>query len=178
MLIFETPRLIVRQYTIHDADNFFSLNGDEEVMRHIRKILNKEDSDKFLQQNIDFYIANPKLGRWAVEEKSTRIFVGSFALIPLPFEDEKDKLQIGYSLLPAEWGKGYATELTAVGRDYFFDHHVFNELHGITTTANISSQKVLLKCGFAQNGTKQEGEELLQRFIYCRKQAHSINTQD
>lgn len=169
MLIFETPRLIVRQYTLEDADNFFSLNGDEEVMRYIRKTMNKEDSDKFLQQNIEFYIVNPKLGRWAVEEKVTRNFVGSFALIPLPFEDEKDKLQLGYSLLPVEWGKGYATELTAIGRDYFFDNHPFDELHGITTIANIPSQKVLLKCGFAENGTKEEKEELLQRFIYYRK---------
>ena len=51
MLIFETPRLIVRQYTLEDANKIFLLNGDEEVMRHIRKTMNKEDSDKFLQQN-------------------------------------------------------------------------------------------------------------------------------
>lgn len=168
MLILETPRLTVRQYTAHDADNFFLLNGDEEVMRHIRKAMNKEDSDKFLLQNIEFYIANPYLGRWAVEEKTTNNFVGSLALISLPFEDEKHKIQIGYSLLPAEWGKGYATELTAIGRDYFFQHHSFAELHGITTTTNILSQKVLLKCGFTENGTKQDGKELLQRFIYIR----------
>jgi len=169
MIIFQTPRLLVRQYTTDDADNFFSLNGDEEVMRHIRKTMNKGDSDKFLQQNIEFYIANPELGRWAVEEKENKKFVGSFALIPLPFEEEKHKMQIGYSLLPAEWGKGYATELTLIGRDYFFNNHSFDELHGITTIANVPSQKVLLKCGFKGNGTKQEGEELLQRFIYFRK---------
>ena len=169
MLIFQTPRLLVRQYTAADANNFFSLNGDEEVMRHIRKTMNKEDSDKFLQQNIEFYKANPQLGRWAVEEKESKKFVGSFALIPLPFQDEKHKMQLGYSLLPAEWGKGYATELTAIGRDYFFEHHSFDELHGITTVANVPSQKVLLKCGFKENGTKQEEKELLQRFIYLRK---------
>ena len=169
MLIFETPRLIVRQYTLEDANKIFLLNGDEEVMRHIRKTMNKEDSDKFLQQNIEFYINNPKLGRWAVDEKESKNFVGSFALIPLPFEDEKHKMQLGYSLLPTEWGKGYATELTAIGRDYFFNNHPFHELHGITTIANIPSQKVLLKCGFAENGTKEEKEELLQRFIYYRK---------
>jgi len=169
VIIFETPRLLVRQYTADDADKFFLLNGDEEVMRHIRKAMNKEDADKFLQQNIEFYYANPHLGRWAVEDKENNNFIGSFALIPLPFEEEKHKIQIGYSLLSAEWGKGYATELTAIGRDYFFQQHPFNELHGITTMANIPSQKVLLKCGFAENGTKQDGEELLQRFIYKRQ---------
>ena len=168
MFILETPRLIVRQYTIEDADNIFLLNGDEEVMRHIRKTMNKEDSNKFLHQNIEFYIANPKLGRWAVEEKATNNFVGSFALIPLPFENEKHKMQLGYSLLKTEWGKGYATELSEIGRDYFFNNHSFDELHGITTLTNIPSQKVLRKCGFKENGTKQEGKELLQRFICYR----------
>ena len=94
MIIFETARLIVRQYTADDADRFFLLNGDEEVMRHIRKTLNKEESDKFLQENIEFYASNPKLGRWAVEEKTTNKFVGSFALIPLPFDNEKDKILV------------------------------------------------------------------------------------
>lgn len=169
MLIFETERLLVREFTPGEGDHFFQLQGDDEVMRHIRKTMNREQSDNFLRENIVFYAMNPKLGRWAVEEKANKRFVGSFALIPLPFEDEKDKMQLGYSLLPAEWGKGYATELSLVGRDYFFEHHPYNELHGITTIANLASQKVLLKCGFKENGTKQDGEELLQRFICYRK---------
>ena len=167
--IFETERLLVRQFTIDDTGNFFLLNGDIEVVRYIRKPMNKVEADKFLIQNMEFYKANPNLGRWSVEEKNTNNFVGSCALIPLPFEDEKDKLQIGYALLPSAWGKGYATELTMTGIDYYFQHHPFDELHAITSIPNIASQKVLLKCGFVQNGTKYEGEELLQRFIMERR---------
>ncbi|CAN5456982.1 hypothetical protein BH10BAC2_BH10BAC2_25550 [soil metagenome] len=169
MIIFQTARLIVRQFTGADTNNFFAINGDEEVVRYIRKALSKEDSDKFLQENIEFYATHPNLGRWAVTEEATGNFAGSFALIPLPFEDEKDKLQIGYALLPSAWGKGYATELTVGGEDYFFQHHLFDELHAITSLSNIASQKVLLKCGFAENGTKPEGGEILQRFLLKRK---------
>lgn len=168
-IIFETTRLTVRQFTNTDTENFFLLNGDEEVVRYIRKPMNKEDADKFLKQNIEFYVANPHLGRWAVDEKGPGIFVGSCALIPLPFEDEKEKLQIGYSFLPSAWGKGYATELTMSGINYYFQHHPFYELHAITSIPNTASQKVLLKCGFAENGRKPEGEELLQRFILKRQ---------
>ena len=168
MIVFETSRLTVRQFTNNDAENFFLLNGDEEVVRYIRKPLNKEEADKFLQQNIEFCQANPHLGRWLVEEKEYSLFVGSCALIPLPFEDEKEKLQIGYALLPSAWGKGYATELTMVGIDYYFKHQPFDELHAITSISNTASQKVLLKCGFVENGTKPEEEELLQRFLLMR----------
>ncbi len=165
MIVFETPRLTVHQFTSDDGDNFFKINGDEEVVRYIRKPLNKEASDEFLLQNIALYNTNPHLGRWAVYEKAANNFIGSCALIPLPFEDEKDKIQIGYALLPSAWGKGYATEITIAGIDYFFKYSSFDELHAITSIPNIASQKVLLKCGFIENGTKHEGEELLQRFI-------------
>jgi len=168
MIIFETPRLTVHQFTNDDGDNFFKINGDEEIVRYIRKPLNKEASDEFLLQNIALYNTNPHLGRWAVYEKAANNFIGSCALIPLPFEDEKGKIQIGYALLSSAWGKGYATELTIAGIDYFFKHHSFDELHAITSIPNIASQKVLLKCGFIENGTKHEGEELLQRFILKR----------
>lgn len=168
MLIFETERLIVRQFTLADADNFFMINGDENVVRYIRKALTRKESDNFLAENIRLYIQNPKLGRWAVDEKENNRFVGSFAIIPLPFEDEKNKLQAGYALLPSAWNKGYATELTKAGIDFFFYNHKLNELHAITAIPNTTSQKVLLKCGFIENGIKTDGEELVLRYILKR----------
>ena len=91
MLIFETERLIIRTFTHADADNFLKINGDETVVRYIRKALTKEASDKFLNDNIVFYQQNPTLGRCAVDEKANSKFVESFALIPLPFEDATNK---------------------------------------------------------------------------------------
>jgi RimJ/RimL family protein N-acetyltransferase len=38
-------------------------------------------------------------------------------LIPI---EGTDKMQIGYSLMPEFWGKGYATELTIEGLKYVF----------------------------------------------------------
>ena len=70
-VIFETDRLLVRQYVFAtDADNFFLLNSDEEVMRYIRATKSKEDCDAFLRQIIESYKINPLIGhgsfRWAV----------------------------------------------------------------------------------------------------------------
>ena len=41
-IIFSTERLIVRQYTELDRDNFFSLSGNENVMQYIRPVSNRE----------------------------------------------------------------------------------------------------------------------------------------
>ncbi|SFP67957.1 GNAT family N-acetyltransferase [Parafilimonas terrae] len=144
---------------------FFRVNGNEEVMQHIRKALTRTESDKFLEENIQFYKQNPRLGRWCVMEKATNCFVGSFALVYLPFEDEKYKIQIGYALVPDAWGKGYATELTMAGINYYFANQASKTLHAITTLENDASKKVLLKCGFTENGIKQNGAGMVQRFI-------------
>ena len=53
-IIFETERLIVRQYVFEaDAENFFLLNSDEEVMKYIRATKSREECDAFLEKNID-----------------------------------------------------------------------------------------------------------------------------
>jgi [ribosomal protein S5]-alanine N-acetyltransferase len=159
-IIFETERLTVRRYTGEDTGNFFLLSGDEQVMQYIRAVSTRAESDKFLLDNIAFYGINPHRGRWAVMEKSSGSFAGSFAIIPLPWDAEK--MQLGYSLLPRNWGKGYATELTRAGLDYFFTNDVLPEIHGVTETPNIASQKVLLKTGFQPLGKRvEEGKELL-----------------
>jgi len=160
MIIFETKRLRVRQYTASDKDEFFSLSGDPEVMRYIRPVSTKEESDKFLKENIDYYKEFPSRGRWAVEEKENGTFVGSFAIINIP--SKPGSLQMGYSLIPNSWGKGYATELTIAGLNYFFANEELPEVYGVTEIPNTASQKVLLKAGFKAAGTfMEEGKELL-----------------
>ena len=165
-IIFTTERLKVRQYTQGDQELFFMLNGNEAVMQYIRPVSTREQSDKFLLENIDAYRAKPRQGRWAVEEKDTGIFVGSFAIIPVPAQP--DRIQLGYSLLPENWGKGFASELTRGGLDYFFLHEPKGEIYGITEVPNIASQKVLLKAGFTAAGSFIEGEKELLQYV-CRR---------
>ena len=163
-IIFTTERLIVRQYTERDKDNFFSLSGNEMVMQYIRPVSNREKSDKFLSEYIAAYKEDPCSGRWAVIEKESGDFVGSFAIIPMPSQSEK--MQLGYSLTERHWGRGFATELTRAGLIYFFETHQHNEICGITEIPNSVSQKVLMKAGFKPAGSfMEDGKELLM-FIY------------
>jgi ribosomal-protein-alanine N-acetyltransferase len=160
MIIFETERLIVRHFTAEDKDNFFSLNGDEELMRYIRKPKTKEECDRFLEETIAGYKDNPATGRWAVDDKLTGAFIGSFALLPVPGSDE---WQLGYALLKNYWGKGLATELMRKGTQYVFEKMGWKEVYGLTEAAHVRSQNVLRKSGFRLYKTYLEGE----KEIYC-----------
>ena len=160
--IFETERLVVRRYTPGDKEKFFSLNGDEEVVRFIRAVQTKEESDRFLEENISFYDEEPLMGRWAVQEKSSGSFVGSFAIIFIPGSKE---IQLGYALLKNEWGKGYATELVKAGLQYVFNTMKLPFVFAVTEKENTGSQHVLLKAGFKMEKEYTEGEKELFRFI-------------
>lgn len=165
MNVFETERLIVRHYTADDADNFFLLNGDPEVMRYIRPVKSREETNAFLNEVIEYSKINPAYGRMAVNEKQSYLFVGSFAIIPL---DKTEFMQLGYSLLPPYWGKGFATELVKYGLDYIFNKTNLTEIFGVTESMNVASQNVLLKSGFNRHSTVMEGPKELFRFILSK----------
>jgi ribosomal-protein-alanine N-acetyltransferase len=163
-VIFETERLVVCPYTMADADHFFSVNGDEEIVSFIRPHKTREECDLFLQEVIDYSEQHPIYGRWAAWEKSTAEFAGTFAVIPV---ENSEEMQLGYSLLKKYWGMGLATELTLGGLQYVFTKTPLSCIYAITETANIASQKVLVKAGFEQyRSYHANGKALLQYFFH------------
>jgi ribosomal-protein-alanine N-acetyltransferase len=166
MTIFETERLLVRHFTDTDYDNFFSLQGNAEVMQYIRAPRTREESDNFLKEKIFSASPTDYKGYWAVEEKTGGQFVGSFVIIPIP--DDTEKTQLGYSFLPAHWGKGYATEVAKEGVRYFRERTPLTEIYAVTETPNIASYKVLVKAGFRPFNSKMEGEKELLVLIVRR----------
>lgn len=159
-MIFETERLVVRPYLQEDSEYFFMMNGDEEIVRYIRPPKSREESDLFLLEVIKYSQENPLYGRWAVFEKESGEFAGTFAVIPI---ENTDDMQLGYSLLKCNWGKGYATELTLAGLQYVFTRTPLTEIYAITEAGNLASQKVLQKAGFRfQRSFEENGKELFQ----------------
>lgn len=139
-----------------DLDNFFRLNGDEEVMRYIRATKNYEECAVFLKEIIGRYATEPCNLRLAMYTKEEDDFVGSFAIIPI---DNTPDIQLGYSLLKKHWGKGYASEIVQYGLAYAGDVLKLDEIKGVTMLPNIASQKVLLKNGFVfEKQSEMEGE--------------------
>ena len=148
-MIVESERLYVRKYTLDDEEAFYILNSDEEVMRYIRPPKTREESHQFLLENLEFYEQHPGLGRWALLEKNTNLFVGSFSLLLL---EHTNNIHLGYALLKEHWGKGYASEIVQAGLGYVFNELKLPTVTAVTYPGNTASQKVLLKNNFKQDG--------------------------
>ena len=71
------------------------------------------------------------------------------------------QLEIGYSLLPNERGKGYCTEAVRLLVDYLFLSRDTTRIQAFTDPRNLACQKVLEKGGF-----KKEG--ILRKWIFIR----------
>jgi RimJ/RimL family protein N-acetyltransferase len=61
-------------------------------------------------------------------------------------------LEIGYSLIPSERGKGYCTEAAQIVVDYLFLSKEVPCIQATTRIKNTASQRVLEKAGFRREG--------------------------
>lgn len=162
---FVTERLIVRQFTMEDAADFFLFNSSEPVMRYIRPTKNREESDAFLEENLNLYLDGFPYGRMLVSEKLTGKFVGTFSILYL---DGEADYHIGYALMQEYWGKGYASELVKIGTDKFFERTKHEALFAITQPINKASEAVLLKNRFSLKGPFELNKETLNLFMLSR----------
>jgi RimJ/RimL family protein N-acetyltransferase len=62
-------------------------------------------------------------------------------------------LEIGYTILPNERGKGYCSEAVNIMVDYLFLSNDMMRIQAGTAVGNLASQKVLEKAGFKKEGT-------------------------
>jgi RimJ/RimL family protein N-acetyltransferase len=147
----ETARLRLRAFTVSDVDNVLQVTGDVETMRYIGDGATEdhEGAAERLGRFLRYPKIYPGLGWWAAEEKSTKKFIGWFALRYVPGTVE---VEIGYLLVKAAWGKGFATEGARALLAYGFDSVGMNRIVAIAQVPNRASQHVMKKIGLKDCG--------------------------
>ena len=151
-VIFETDRLLVRQYAEEDAEAFFKLNTDPEVLRYVpdQPLQSVEQARQLL---IDHPIADYRkhgFGRGACILKSTGEQIG-FA--GLKYLEELGEVDVAYRLQPAYWGQGLATEAARASVRYGFAELGLRRIIGLVMPENIASARVLENAGLRYTET-------------------------
>jgi ribosomal-protein-alanine N-acetyltransferase len=144
MFQLRTPRLLLREFKPEDAQGFYELNTDPEVIRYTGDppFVSVEAARTFIQ-DYDAY-AKHGIGRWAVIEEATGDFVGFCGLK----KHEDGEVDLGYRLRRDRWGRGYATEAAQRCIEYAFKELKLKSLIGRVAKDNHSSIRVLEKLGF------------------------------
>lgn len=153
--VIATERLRLRQLTHADADGLMALFNSPDVLRYLNDspIENHEKAIEYIDWLNRSYENHSSI-EWAIALPETDAMIGMTGFYS--WEHDNRRADIGYALLPAYWGHGYATEATRALVAWCFDNLNLHRIQADCTDGNSASEKVLLKCGFKVEGIWRE----------------------
>jgi RimJ/RimL family protein N-acetyltransferase len=152
-----TDGLCLRAPTPHDAEALFALFGDEEIMEGLGRepVSALEDVRAMIEEMISGWRADG-LGAFILEANDRQV-VGQAGLMifdtrgwtPSTWAKAGRHAQpeLGWALIRASWGHGYATEAAAAIRDWAREALSIDGLVSLISPDNIRSQRVAERLG-------------------------------
>ncbi len=146
-----TSRLIFRELSMKDINEFYKLEKDPLVRKYIPNIRNSTYSEckESLKKHIDKYKDGTGIYTWAVVLRENRKFIG---ITGCRYLEELDKVEMGIRLMPDYWGNGYATETGRALIQYAFKRLRLNEIIAMAIPENEKSMKSLQNIGLDFDG--------------------------
>lgn len=155
----KSKRLSYRMLEENDFDWWMEFSSNPEATRYF-DISGKTNPDDFCRlwfnKVFDRY-KNDTGGHNVLVDLQTGKPVGMCGLL-VQEVDGINELEIGYSLHPAFFGKGYATEAAMKMRDFAFENNFADSLISIVHVDNLKSAKVALRNGMTfEKSTNYKG---------------------
>jgi RimJ/RimL family protein N-acetyltransferase len=154
-----TERLCLRAPTPHDAEALYDLFADEEVMEGLGRepVSAVEDVRAMIEGMIRGW-RTEGLGPFILETAATdQQVVGQAGLMifdtrgwtPSTWAKAGNHAQpeLGWALIRAHWGHGYATEAAAAIRDWAHECRSIDRLVSLISSDNVRSQRVAERLG-------------------------------
>ena len=160
-VVIETERLTLRVPVPEDADAAAELLGDPEVMRFLGgQVVPREDVSAVIEKWLGRWTAN-RMGPFMLERRDDGRFVGRCGILVWDARDwristlagagEFAQLEIGWALVRAHWGRGYATEAARAVATWARAERGARSLVSVIAPGNIASRRVAERLG-AQPG--------------------------
>ncbi len=146
-----TARLRLRAFRLDDLDAYTAVRADAEVARAIGGPLTRPETWDRMAVMIGQWGLRG-YGVFAVEEAASRQVIGHTGILhPTDWPEP----EIAYTISPAAWGQGYATEAARAVRAWAFDSYAFPRLVSFIVPSNARSIRVAEKLGATRDGTVQ-----------------------
>lgn len=157
--ICQTPRLIIRQFTLDDTEFIVRLLNEKSFIENIadKQVRNTADAKNYLTTGPMASYKNYGFGLHAVllkngDTSNQELMIGMCGLLKRP---ELDYPDLGYAFLPEFCGKGYAKEAAEAVLKNDVIAHSLNTILAVTSLTNQSSHNLLKKINFSFIGTMQ-----------------------
>ncbi len=155
----ETKRLILRRFTIGDAEDVFrNWAGDDEVTKYLTWPPHKniEVTKAYIMSLLESY-PQPNTYDWAIELKEIGRAIGSISVVRQ--DEPAGCVHVGYCIGKPWWNKGITSEAFSAVISYLMDEVKVDRIDSRHDPRNIYSGKVMEKCGLKYEGTFKESDE-------------------
>lgn len=141
----ETKRLVLGQWSEVAIAALHAMHNDPQVQRYLAGG-DKGWTMQMAQDRVAIWqkeFATAGLGKFPIWRRDNGEFVGraGFSLLG------GTAPELGYSLVSAHWGQGYATEIAEGLRDWFFANREEDSFIAFAHVENSASQRILEKIG-------------------------------
>lgn len=155
-----TDRLRLRVPDVRDTDGLYALFADPDVMSGLGKdpASTHDEARAMIDDGIGGWRTDG-LGPFVIETAAAtdRRVVGQAGLMVFDtrgwtastFADAGSHAQpeLGWALIPAHWGNGYATEAAAAIRDWAYENRSIGRLVSLISPGNVRSERVAQRLG-------------------------------
>lgn len=144
VVAYETPRLRLRTFRPDDLAPLCAMNADAGVMEFLGGPQAPADT-LAMAADIDALFRREGTGMIAVERRADGAFLGLVGLNRLDWYP--DDLEVGWRLLPAHWGHGYAAEAGAAWLAHAFLRLGAPRVLSVADAPNARSRAVMARLG-------------------------------
>ena len=147
MTVLDTERLLLRPITVDDAEFILALLNEPSFLRYIgdKQVRNIEDARQYILNGPIASYERHGLGLLLVELRDSHTRIGMCGLLK---RDELPEPDIGFTLMPDFWNKGFAFEAAAAVLQDARDRLKLQRILAITSLDNDASIKLLERLGF------------------------------
>jgi len=166
--VLTTERLALRELTEDDAGFMVELLNDGDFLRYIgdRGVRTEDEARAYLREGTIASYAERGFGMYRAERREDGAVVGICGLVR---RDGLDSPDLGFALLPAYRGAGYAAEGAAAMLDYAHEALGLRRILAIATPDNEASIALLEGIGMTLEGQVclPKSTEFLNLYVYA-----------
>lgn len=151
VLILETSRLRLREFTLGDLNNLALMVSDEDQMTFYPGPRTREEASEWIVRNLALYKLHG-FGFWLIESTADSEFLGYCGIRPLDLEGVS-QIEIGWHTKKTSWNRGIATEAAHATRDLAFGDFSLSRLVAIIHPDHKASRRVAENIGMSPERT-------------------------
>jgi RimJ/RimL family protein N-acetyltransferase len=147
----ETARLTLRRLELADAPFILTLLNEPSFIANIgdRGVRTLADAGRYLREGPLAMYATHGFGLWHAARKSDGAAIGMCGLLK---RDILPDVDVGYALLPAHWGQGYAFEAAEATLRHGVSRFGLSRIVAVVSEGNAGSIRVLEKLDMQYDG--------------------------